>query len=568
MEVIGDILLYSTHFNHFFMTKKITLSLFPLYFMVFPLSLSAQNFTEILGRPTDKSVTVSVLFSEQVAVYVEFGTAPNNYTQLTAVVNSPPNTPLEMDLQPLLPNTRYYYRTVYKTPADALFHTSQEHTFHTQRVPGSTFRFNLEADEHLYDKKGVRSIYEITLQNEAKDSADFMLSLGDIFGDDHTPETTTSADMDELHKDYLQYLGKVCHSMPFFICLGNHEGETGYYLNQHPPENIAVYGTQWRKFYYPNPYPNDFYSGNITEEQYGIGLPENYYAWQWGDALFVVLDVYRDCAINEKPQKWDWTLGETQYQWLRQTLETSTAQYKFVFAHHTRGQGRGGIGTATGFEWGGYDGGTWKFDTYRPGWAMPIHQLMVANGVNIFFQGHDHLYAKEELDGLVYQEVPMPSDSTYEIGVLANADAYTDVTLNGTGHLRVTVAPQCVTVDFVRAYLPADTLSGEHHNGEIAYSYTVGACASGTQPDPLKSEKGFSASPNPARNVVVVQAQNTTSFDRVITLMNLQGQTVQSRILEQGNTVGHFDVSHLAAGVYVVQLADGARSTGVKVVVR
>ena len=41
---------------------------------------------------------------------------------------------------------------------------------------------------------------QVTLDNMAKDSADFLLSLGDIFGDDHTPATTTSADMQELEK--------------------------------------------------------------------------------------------------------------------------------------------------------------------------------------------------------------------------------------------------------------------------------------------------------------------------------------------------------------------------------
>ncbi len=106
----------------------------------------------------------------------------------------------------------------------------------------------------------------------------------------------------------------------------------------------------------------------------------------------------------------------------------------------------------------------YQFDTRRPGWDMPIQELFATYGVDIFFQGHDHLFAREELGGVVYQEVPMPSDSTYTIGMLANADAYTADTLNGSGHIRVNVTPTCVTVDFVRAYLPADTLDGTHRN--------------------------------------------------------------------------------------------------------
>jgi hypothetical protein len=547
--------------------KRHVLNLLLLLFLILNSPLSAQTFTEILGRPTNNSITVSALFDAVVQVKFEFGTAPGVYTQSTATTTSLPATPVEADLAPLLPNTRYYYRTVYRTPGSSVFQNGPEHTFHTQRAPGSSFRFLVEADEHLYDKKGVRSLYQIALANEAKDSADFLLSLGDTFGDDHTPTETTSADMDLLHRDYLQYLTHVCHSVPFFFCLGNHEGESGYWLAQTPPNNIAVYGTQWRKFYYPNPYPNDFYSGNTTEEDFGIGQPENYYAWQWGDALFVVLDVYRDCDVNEKPQKWDWTLGETQYNWLKTTLQNSTAQYKFVFAHHTRGQGRGGVATATGFEWGGYDAGNYKFDQYRPGWGLPIHQLMVANGVNIFFQGHDHLFAKEALDGLVYQETPMPSDSTYEIGVLANADAYTDVTLDGSGHLRVSVTPECVTVDYVRAYLPADTLSGEHHNGEVAYSYSVGACAVGTHEPAADRNAGLTVFPNPAHERLTVATPAVVSEAQTVDLLNWEGRVVQTTTLPAGGRTCSLEVAHLPAGTYVVRVTGGHFAAVSKVVI-
>lgn len=262
-----------------------------------------------------------------------------------------------------------------------------------------------------------------------------MLSLGDIFGDDHNPTTITSAELKDLHSYYRPYLGNICNSIPFYVCLGNHEGENNYYLAKTPPNNLAINGTLWRKYYYPNPFPNRFYTGNKIVEPFGIGNPENYYAWNWGDALFIVLDVYRNqCDSSDKPQGWDWTLGDTQYNWLKSTLENSTAKYKFAFAHHIRGQGRGGITNAKLYEWGGYEqnGTSYTFNTKRPGWAKPIHQLFKDNGLTAFFQGHDHVYAHEMLDGIAYQAVPMPSDSTYMIGKLANADAYLSDTLEGT----------------------------------------------------------------------------------------------------------------------------------------
>lgn len=520
---------------------------------IFHTIISAQNKSIILGRPTNNAITASVLFDRNVQFYVEYGTQRGIYPLQTPVRLGSANVPDEIDILNLTPNTRYFYRLRYKLLNVSTYTATPEYSFWTQRVQGSTFRFVIEADEHLYDKKGVRSLYQIALANEARDSADFMISLGDTFGDDHTPNTTTSVDMDSLHKDYLQYLGNVCHSMPFYFCLGNHEGENGYYLQQNPPNNIAVYGTQWRKYYYPNPYPNGFYTGNTTNEPYGIGQPENYYAWTWGDALFVVLDVYRDCAVNEKPQNWDWTIGRQQYDWLKTTLETSTARHKFVFAHHVRGQGRGAVAMARGFEWGGYNNsGVWQFNTQRPGWAMPIHQLMVTNGVKIFFQGHDHLFAKESLDSLVYQEVPMPSDSTYEIGVLANADAYQGVTLNGSGHLRVTVTPACVTVDYIRAYLPADTLNSTRRNREIAYSYTVGNCPTTSTTD-IKRDDSVLIYPNPANDVLNVQTQNVIPSDRNFELYNLYGQLVQIQKMESGTTIVHFDVSTLEDGIYILK---------------
>jgi glutaredoxin-related protein len=528
-----------------------------LIFLFIVKNTNAQTNTIILGRPTDKSVTASILFDQNVDFYLEYGLKTSNYAQKTNNFANVANTPDEIDMTGLLPNTKYFYRLRYKLKTATTFLASAEYSFQTQRAKGETFSFTVEADEHLYDKKGIRSLYEICLANQLSDKPDFMLSLGDTFGDDHTPTTTTSNDMRDLHKDYLQHLGKICHSVPFFFCLGNHEGENGYYLKQNPPNNIATYGTIWRKFYYPNPIPNDFYSGNMVSEGNNIGLPENYYAFEWGDALFVVLDVYRHCDVNEKPKNWEWTLGKTQYDWLKTTLENSKSKQKFVFAHHNLGQGRGGIVPAKGFEWGGIDGNQNKFAANRPGWAMPIHQLMVKNGVKIFFQGHDHLFAKEQLDGLVYQETPMPSDTTYEIGMLANADAYTDVTLNGSGHLRVTVSANCVKVDFVRAYLPKDETATKK-NQEVAYSYTVGTCATAT--NELEKEDFVKIFPNPANDKLYIEmTDGSDNFDA--TLYNTFGQ-----IMLKSNS-NNLNISSLENGIYFLQIEKEGKRVVKKVMV-
>lgn len=527
-------------------TYKITILLFLILFSNF---IYAQNQNIILGRPTDNSITASILFEQNIQFYFEYGTQSGVYTFSTAPTLNTPGTPDEIDLTNLTGNTKYYYRLQSRLVGGGTYVASDEYSFQTQRAPGSTFSFTIEADEHLYDKKGVDNMYRVTLANQAADDPDFMLSLGDIFGDDHHPNTITSDSLDILHKNYRPFLGAICHSIPFYVCLGNHEGENDFYLLQNPPNNLAVWGTQWRKFYYPNPYPNNFYSGNTDNEPYGIGNPENYYSWTWGDALFVVLDVYRDeCDTSAKPKNWDWSLGLPQYNWLKNTLETSTSEHKFVFAHHVRGQGRGGITNAHLFEWGGYEqnGTSFTFPQNRPNMEKPIHQLFIDNGVDIFFQGHDHVFAHEVMDNITYQAVPMAADSTYEIGMLANADAYTADTLDGTGHIRVTVTASCVTVDYIRAYLPADTVGGLHQNGEVAFSYTLGTCITGVNEE--NYETIVNVFPNPANDRLKIQLpENIMNFSAE--LINTTGQIVLQ------TETRDIDISKIASGMYYMRIS-------------
>jgi hypothetical protein len=57
--------------------------------------------------------------------------------------------------------------------------------------------------------------------------------------------------------------------------------------------------------------------------------------------------------------------------------------------------------------------------------------------------------------GVIYQEVPIPSDATYHVGD-TNLSTFTGMITNDSGHLRVTVSPTGVKVEYVRTVLPAD----------------------------------------------------------------------------------------------------------------
>ena len=509
--------------------------------------ISAQSCNIILGRPTANSISISAMTAPGYRYYIQYGLVSQQYTSSTDTFTQNSIYPTEIELTALLSNSLYYYTLYFWKIGSAKLNATPEYKFRTQRDTGESFTFTLEADEHLYDKKGIRSLYQICLNNQAKDNPDFMMSLGDIFGDDHYPFTITPAEIDSLHRDYRPFIGSIAHSIPFYVCLGNHEGEMDYYLNYKPGDNLAHYGTLYRKLYYPNPYPNGFYSGNEQKESFGIEHPENYYAWTWGDAQFIVLDVYRDqCDTSAKPGGWAWTLGTPQYNWFKTVLESSTSKYKFVFAHHISGQGRGGINQAKLYEWGGKDTrGNNVFASKRPGWAKPIHQLMVDNGVNIYFQGHDHVFAREEMDGIIYQALPMPSDTTYEIGMLANADAYTKDTIGGSGHLRISVNPSCVTVDFIQAYLPKDTLVPNQKNGRNAFSYTLGNCQNASTK--RNHNNKINLYPNPASDFITIQLSNA----QIAAETNIYDFTGKKLLhTKNANTM---DISRLSSGKYWIE---------------
>jgi hypothetical protein len=436
---------------------------------------------ELLGRPTATSATVNAVAGRDLEVYFEYGTSPGVYLLQTAAALCPANKRIEQVMERLQPNRQYYYRMRYREGGVGQFSAGEEHTFRTQRLPGSTFTVAIEADPHM-DDNSDGSTWQLTLQNMVAGRPDFLVDLGDNFMSDKLQRQTYETVLDRamLLRSYYAIAG---HSIPLFPALGNHEGEWGSRLTN-SAENLPVWDTLIRKLYYPNPYPDGFYTGGSQEEKY-VGLRESYYAWEWGDALFVVLDPYWYTPQSpELSGDWSLTLGRTQYEWLKRTLESSRSTFKFVFCHNLvggwnkngTGPMRGGVEAAEYLEWGGRNlDGSWGFDKARPGWAMPIHKLLVANGVTIFFHGHDHFYGKQDLDGVVYQEVPQPAARNTELGNRAASYGYTEGNLlGGTGYLQLSVSPTESRVDYIQTWTPENETGGRK-NGQVADTYTIPA---------------------------------------------------------------------------------------------
>jgi hypothetical protein len=460
--------------------------------------------SELLGRPTDNSVTINIVPDNTIEYYYEYGTSEGGpYSNSTTPVIATGGDPSEVTISGLIPDTRYYYRMVYDADGDVDdgdFEVRDEYKFHTQRASGKSFVFTIISDSHLNNFLGSNTaLYNQACMNVAADTPDFHLDLGDTFFMDASSSggaVSTDAMAEQRYLSQRPYMGHFSHSAAVYISPGNHEQEEGWNFDD-TPASEAILGLRARKKYWPNPVPDGFYSGNTdlfpltSPPTYAADIGDNqfredYYAWEWGDALFIVFDPFQYTMENpygnfagegnDDPasgDRWNWTLGQQQFNWLKSTLENSNAKFKFMFAHHmlggTQNYVRGGAEPAHQFEWGGYnaDGVTWGWTSKRPGWGDdPIHQLMINNHVSAFFHGHDHQYAYELRDGIVYQSLPAPSMSGNGFNLYDEADPYTEVVLPNSGHLRVTITETEATVDYINSSLGVS-------NGQISDSYTI-----------------------------------------------------------------------------------------------
>ncbi len=115
-----------------------------------------------------------------------------------------------------------------------------------------------------------------------------------------------------------------------------------------------------------------------------VDLPGNklYYSFVAGDSLFVVLDSY----IRGQEKK---ITGE-QYAWLEQVLSASMQKHIFVFVHAPlypeAGKGK-------------HHGNS--LDRYKDE-RDKLHALFVKYKVAAVFAGHEHLYLRKSVDGILY----------------------------------------------------------------------------------------------------------------------------------------------------------------------
>lgn len=425
----------------------------------------------ILGRPTDRSITMNVLPPDDGELVVDYGTAAGSYSKHTSPVRMTRDTPIVISLEDLTPDTKWFYRISVRS-GNGGYLSGREYSFHTQRARASAFSFIVEADPHLDGNSSV-PLYTNAIVRMASENADLFFDIGDTFMSEKlNPQNEASVTM--RHIIFRPFLETVAASSPFMFVLGNHEAEFGW-TDKKLAKDLPAWAYAARSRFYPNPGADAFF---MTD---GVGKEfENYYAFEWGDALFVVLDPFRYTTRKSggrSGDNWSSTLGEKQYRWFVSVLEKSSARFKFVFVHQLVGGspegGRGGVEFARFYEWGGQNkDGSDGFAQKRPGWGRPIHQVMKDTGVSAFFHGHDHLYVKQELDGIIYQACPQPSAKNTMDPSYAADYGYTSGTIIGnSGYLRVSVTAANAVVDYVRITIPRGRTVKYEWN--IADTYTI-----------------------------------------------------------------------------------------------
>ena len=154
----------------------------------------------------------------------------------------------------------------------------------------------------------------------------------------HTGDITQHGTYVQFDNEYFAVYQDLIRRIPFFPALGNHD----YGINP------------------PQPYLDSFY----LPENAPAGDEEYYYSFDWGNAHFIALDSNQD-----------YSPGSAQYNWLVADLQANAdAFWKFVFFHHP----------------------AYSASSHGSTPAVQAHlvPLFESAGVDIVFNGHDHVYER------------------------------------------------------------------------------------------------------------------------------------------------------------------------------
>ncbi len=399
--------------------------------LVFAPTASSFGISAVIQRGNAQSLSTSVREEGQTTWY-----AASASSQPTADV-------VEWTCAGLQPGTRYEYQIVALT-AEGEQVVLFAGTATTKRPIGQSFSFALLTDTHISPAAAPETYYEVyaaeTLpavgRNIGASQHDFMVHLGDVLDFHRLGFVVPPTDGALTRLGYVLYRGLVgptLGQMAHFNVIGNWDGENGYFTDQE-----IAYSRQARLDYIPGPTPRTYPEGGSEHE--------DYYAFTWGDALFVVLNVMTYTptphrlgheSVPGTPD--DWTLGDEQLAWFQRTLEGASSRWRFVLIHHTVGGAAGDLPNSAYGRGGG--------QAAYVGEQALVHDLMLRHGVQIFFYGHDHVFTDMVVDGIHYTlpgSAGAPPLWMFTGSVTGYEESWAE-----SGHAQVEVGPDAVRVEFL-----------------------------------------------------------------------------------------------------------------------
>ncbi|HUF75104.1 MAG TPA: metallophosphoesterase, partial [Longimicrobiales bacterium] len=341
-----------------------------------------------LARPTTASIVVTAQNGPMdVSARLEVRQrGPTTWRQAAPPIDAQAGADLAWEVDGLSVGTAYEYRLLLETgggePAEV-----DSGRFTTQRVGETSFTAALMTDPHtgsFAEGSGPVSVLDDVVRNVRAERPDFVLALGDNVAWATSRELPQPDERGAVsaYSMYRRHIAPLTTACPHFGLIGNWEGESG----KVPSESTALMAAVRRRF---TPHPDE-----ATYPQ-GGSENEDYYAFAWGPALFVVLNVqsYTEPSgslgslMDDVTLVEDWTLGRDQMTWLERTLATADQPFRFICIHHPVG-GNAATHVETLYGRGGPRAA-------RVGEQRIVHELMREHGVQIFFYGHDHVFVDE-----------------------------------------------------------------------------------------------------------------------------------------------------------------------------
>jgi hypothetical protein len=428
--------------------------------------------SEAIFRPSEQGATLHWVGSEPFLARVRWGLDGEDL-EFSAELASDGAT--EFELSRCTPSSRIFVELALRRSRTDPYLVRPLRTFRTRAAAGTEFRVGLIADTHvnaLALHPGARENLDSTVARCLADDLDFVVFLGDeagvhFYGD--STENMNAKTAVARWRLWRQTYTPLLEQVPGFMALGNHEGEAGYYAELKTPSGplfLQRWGTAARLRYLLNPTGETYSEGG---ESVDPGEPlQNYFAWTWGDALFIVLDVQRyttgqpllaqpDAPASEvRLAVEDWTLGAEQLAWLEKTLKESKARHKLLFAHHLVGgwdYDLEGLDREAPYKY-GRGGARYA----RAGQQALICDLMVRHGARFFFYGHDHIFAHQAAESVEFICCGRPSflqprwwrAPGWREAYGRFKDKSARSFLATVGYTRLTLSPERVVIEYIR----------------------------------------------------------------------------------------------------------------------